>query len=31
LPIGIDAETTFEGNVSMQLYGALQETQATAA
>jgi hypothetical protein len=31
MPIGIDAEKTFEGNVKMQLYGALQEEQATAA
>jgi hypothetical protein len=31
MPIGIDAETTFEGNVSMQLYGALLEEQPVAA
>lgn len=31
MPIGIDAEKTFEGNVKMQLYGALLEEQATAA
>jgi hypothetical protein len=31
MPIGINAETTFEGNVSMQLYGALQEEQPVAA
>ena len=28
MPIGIDAEKTFEGNVSVQLYGALLEEQA---
>ena len=31
MPIGIDAEKTFEGNVSMKLYGALFEEQAVAA